>query len=292
MSPAYRITMYSHDVKYTHIHYFRTGRIIIIIQSSLALPYNNIYNTIHNRCSPSPATTTTCTVLPYPQPSTLKSPTLTRSRRPYPISHTPFPNHPKLNTNKPILPLTPGKERRGKHSKTQPITHSSFLIPPSHTDTTYLPTNLRKDTHSHPSTYDHTHWRTRDPVRSPIDKPVRARLVVRSVTTSESLVLYVFCVSVLFFLFLDTRMFCNILQLSTSTPFLLGVDPPPPFYHSAGTVECVSFFAYIRANTDAESFLSPPFPSSSTPPSPGKCVVERAACPHILSGLHLATTYV
>jgi hypothetical protein len=41
-------------------------------------------------------------------------------------------------------------------------------------------------------TYDHTHWSTRDPVRSPIDKPVRARLVVGSVTTSESLVLYVF----------------------------------------------------------------------------------------------------
>ena len=41
-------------------------------------------------------------------------------------------------------------------------------------------------------TYDHTHWKIRDPVRSPIDKPVRARLVVGSVTTSESLVLYVF----------------------------------------------------------------------------------------------------
>ena len=42
------------------------------------------------------------------------------------------------------------------------------------------------------NTYDHTHWRTRDPVRSPIDKSVRARLVVGSVTNSESLVLYVF----------------------------------------------------------------------------------------------------
>ena len=41
-------------------------------------------------------------------------------------------------------------------------------------------------------TYDHTHWRTRDPVRSPIDKSVRARLVVGSLTTSEPLVLYVF----------------------------------------------------------------------------------------------------
>jgi hypothetical protein len=43
-----------------------------------------------------------------------------------------------------------------------------------------------------PSTYDHTYQRTRDPVRSPLDKLVRARLVVGSVTTSESLVLYVF----------------------------------------------------------------------------------------------------
>jgi hypothetical protein len=47
-------------------------------------------------------------------------------------------------------------------------------------------------------TYDHRHWRTRDPVRSPIDKPVIARLVLGWVTTGESLVLYVFfysCVS-------------------------------------------------------------------------------------------------
>ena len=41
-------------------------------------------------------------------------------------------------------------------------------------------------------TYDHTHWKTRDPVRTLIDKPMRARLVVGSMTTSESLVLYVF----------------------------------------------------------------------------------------------------
>src|SRR4051794_24240362 len=39
-----------------------------------------------------------------------------------------------------------------------------------------------------PNTYDHRHWKTRDPVRSPIDKPATARLVVGSVTTSESLV--------------------------------------------------------------------------------------------------------
>jgi hypothetical protein len=47
-------------------------------------------------------------------------------------------------------------------------------------------------------TYDHTHWKARDPVRSPIDKPVRARLVVGSVTTSESLVLYVIFFGLLF----------------------------------------------------------------------------------------------
>ena len=41
-------------------------------------------------------------------------------------------------------------------------------------------------------TYDHIHLKTRDPVRSPIDKQVRARLVLGSVTTGESLVLYVF----------------------------------------------------------------------------------------------------
>ena len=41
------------------------------------------------------------------------------------------------------------------------------------------------------STYDHRIWRMRGPVRSPIAKPDTARLVVGSVTTSESLVLYV-----------------------------------------------------------------------------------------------------
>ncbi len=35
-------------------------------------------------------------------------------------------------------------------------------------------------------------WITRDPVRSPLDKPLTAALVVGSVTTSESVVLYVF----------------------------------------------------------------------------------------------------
>ena len=41
-------------------------------------------------------------------------------------------------------------------------------------------------------TYDHTCQRTRDPVRSPLVKLARAELVLRSVTTGESSVLYVF----------------------------------------------------------------------------------------------------
>jgi hypothetical protein len=43
-------------------------------------------------------------------------------------------------------------------------------------------------------TYDHTYQRTRDPVRSPIDKLIRGGLVVGSVTTSESPLLYVFAI--------------------------------------------------------------------------------------------------
>jgi len=41
-------------------------------------------------------------------------------------------------------------------------------------------------------TYDHRHRRNGHPVRSAIHKPVIGRLVVGSVTTSESLLLYVF----------------------------------------------------------------------------------------------------
>ena len=41
------------------------------------------------------------------------------------------------------------------------------------------------------TTYDQRQWKARDPVCSPIDKPLIARLVVGWVTTSESLVLYV-----------------------------------------------------------------------------------------------------
>ena len=39
--------------------------------------------------------------------------------------------------------------------------------------------------------YDHTQWKARHPVRSALVKPLRAWLVVGSVTTSESQVLYV-----------------------------------------------------------------------------------------------------
>ncbi|KAJ9161214.1 hypothetical protein NKR19_g2479 [Coniochaeta hoffmannii] len=41
-------------------------------------------------------------------------------------------------------------------------------------------------------TYGHRRLKTRDPVRSPIDKQAIARLVLGWVTTGESLVLYVF----------------------------------------------------------------------------------------------------
>ncbi len=43
-----------------------------------------------------------------------------------------------------------------------------------------------------PFTYDHRHQKTGHPVRSAIHKLVIGRLVVGSVTTSESLLLYVF----------------------------------------------------------------------------------------------------
>ena len=43
-----------------------------------------------------------------------------------------------------------------------------------------------------PSTYDHRVWRTGLPVRSAVLKPHAGKLVVRWVTTSESLLLYVF----------------------------------------------------------------------------------------------------
>ena len=43
------------------------------------------------------------------------------------------------------------------------------------------------------TTYGHIYETIRDPVRSPLVKLVRAKSVLRSVTTGESLVLYVFC---------------------------------------------------------------------------------------------------
>ena len=67
----------------------------------------------------------------------------------------------------------------------------SLRVLPHRTATPCPPTHANQPCHT--VTYDHTHWRIRDPVCSPIDKPVRARLVVGSLTTSESLVLYVFC---------------------------------------------------------------------------------------------------
>ena len=50
-------------------------------------------------------------------------------------------------------------------------------------------------------TYGHRHRRTRDPVRSPLVKPVIGGLVVGSVTTSEYPLLYVFLLAVFLFTF-------------------------------------------------------------------------------------------
>ena len=52
-----------------------------------------------------------------------------------------------------------------------------------------------------PVTYDHRYQKTRRPVRSALFKLVTGRLVVRWVTTSESLLLYVFCVFNFWYLF-------------------------------------------------------------------------------------------
>ena len=90
------------------------------------------------------------------------------------------------------------------------------------------------------NTYDHTHWRTRDPVRSPIDKPVRARLVVGSVTTSESLVLYVFLSSFFF-------------PLDPSPPFPCFGMPingqpwvyKPTYWHAGPSIESIMLFAIV-----------------------------------------------
>ncbi|OJZ91258.1 hypothetical protein ASPFODRAFT_445816 [Aspergillus luchuensis CBS 106.47] len=49
------------------------------------------------------------------------------------------------------------------------------------------------------STYDHRVWKTGLPVRSAVLKPHAGRLVVGWVTTSESLLLYVFLPLLLFF---------------------------------------------------------------------------------------------
>ena len=50
------------------------------------------------------------------------------------------------------------------------------------------------------STYDHRVWRTGLPVRSAVLKPHAGRLVVWWVTTCESLLLYVFVLTLLFLL--------------------------------------------------------------------------------------------
>lgn len=47
-------------------------------------------------------------------------------------------------------------------------------------------------------TYDHSSWRIRDPVCSPIVKPRSGELVLRSVTTGESSLLYVLLILFIF----------------------------------------------------------------------------------------------
>ena len=64
-------------------------------------------------------------------------------------------------------------------------------------------------------TYDHTSKKTRDPVRSPIDKLERAGSVLRWVTTGESPVLYVF-----FFFFFALRI--KRLQMKTGISWRVG----------------------------------------------------------------------
>ena len=65
------------------------------------------------------------------------------------------------------------------------------LIAPSARDNVDSSVYTYTQSAAYSSTYDHTYQRTRDPVRSPIDKLVRGGLVVGSVTTSESPLLYV-----------------------------------------------------------------------------------------------------
>jgi hypothetical protein len=84
--------------------------------------------------------------------------------------------------SKPCVPFAMGQLAHSRLDLKRGISHG----PPA------LNLGISAEQQPQTTTYDHTHWRTRDPVRSPIDKPVRAKLVVGSVTTSESLVLYVF----------------------------------------------------------------------------------------------------
>ncbi|KAI3338981.1 hypothetical protein F4824DRAFT_67109 [Ustulina deusta] len=74
------------------------------------------------------------------------------------------------------------------------------------------------------NTYDHRIWRTPGPVRSPVAKPDTARLVVGSVTTSESLVLYVFCLATNHVKF-PTRVSARVGFLGTSSSWRRYIGP-------------------------------------------------------------------
>ncbi|PYH29316.1 hypothetical protein BO87DRAFT_449001, partial [Aspergillus neoniger CBS 115656] len=72
-------------------------------------------------------------------------------------------------------------------------------------------------------TYDHRVWKTGLPVRSAVLKPHAGRLVVGWVTTSESLLLYVFfwnCSFCYFFMFMTDKFICGI--CSRELRFLTG----------------------------------------------------------------------
>ena len=71
-----------------------------------------------------------------------------------------------------------------------------------HLEVLFIPTYINKFMRS-TVTYDHRLRRIGHPVRSAIHKPQIGRLVVKWVTISEYLLLYVFCFSIIF------AIFCN-----------------------------------------------------------------------------------
>jgi hypothetical protein len=73
--------------------------------------------------------------------------------------------------------------------------------------------------------------KARDPVRSPLVKLVRARVVVGSVTTSECRVLYVLFCSLYFLsgIVFTSFLFPSCCRISLSSPLSCPLPPPPSF---------------------------------------------------------------